>query len=328
MPRVINIICDRALLGAYTEDRHDVDAAMVRRAAGEVYGRTLAPAWLLPAALAGSLLLLAGAALAWRYLPLPRFNFAHHNSEAHAAVAAAPVTAPKPPPTLPELLTADATATTADAAFTALFTLWNANYAPGPADPCTQAVAQGLNCVTLHSSLAQLRELKRPAILMLTDAGGVARQVVLSGIGADGAALQVGARSIRVAIAELSRYWYGDCVVLWRPAKLPVNVLRPGMHGPAVNSLRTQLLQASSAPAGNAHSFSFDDELTQLVENFQRTHHLNVDGVAGIETQLLLDAVLAAPGTPLLQSLDTPAAQERPASLDKPVTATPGGAAS
>ncbi len=317
VPRVINVICDRALLGAYTEDRHDVDAAMVRRAAGEVYGRTLAPVWLLPAAVACTLLLLlAGAALAWRYLPLPHLSFASHHNVARAAAAAAPIAPPKPPPTLPELLATDPTATTADAAFTALFTLWNASYTPGPADPCTQAVAQKLNCVTLHSSLAQLRDLKRPAILMLVDDAGAPRQVVLAGIGTDGAALQVGARNIHIAISELSRYWYGDCVVLWRPANLPVNVLRLGMHGPAVRSLRTQLLQASSAPADPGHNFSFDDELTQLVEDFQRAHHLTVDGVAGVETQLLLDAVLAAPGTPLLQS------------LDKPTTAAPVGAAS
>ncbi|MBS0387600.1 MAG: AAA family ATPase [Proteobacteria bacterium] len=307
VPRVINVICDRALLGAYTEDRHEVDAALVRRAAGEVYGRALWPAWLPPAAWAGGLLLLlAAAGLAWRFLPAPGFGYLGRHAPARAAVVAPPVAKPKPPPTLAQALAADSGATTADAAFTALFALWNASYAPGPADPCTQAVAQKLNCVTLHSSLAQLRDLKRPAILMLVDDGGAPRQVVLAGIGTDAAELKVGERNVRVPISELSRYWYGDCVVLWRPPSLPVNELRPGMHGPAVHKLRTQLLQASSAPADNAHGFSFDDALTQLVEDFQRAHHLAVDGVAGIETQMLLDAVLAAPGTPLLQSLDKP----------------------
>ena len=45
IPRVINIICDRALLGAYTQDLHQVPAALVRRAAAEVFGRStrLAP---------------------------------------------------------------------------------------------------------------------------------------------------------------------------------------------------------------------------------------------------------------------------------------------
>lgn len=40
IPRLINSICDRALLGAYTEDRQRVEPATVRRAAAEVLGRS------------------------------------------------------------------------------------------------------------------------------------------------------------------------------------------------------------------------------------------------------------------------------------------------
>jgi len=36
------------------------------------------------------------------------------------------------------------------------------------------------------------------------------------------------------------------------------------------------------------------------VQNFQREHRLNVDGIAGVQTQLVLDTVLAEPGSPLL----------------------------
>ena len=39
----------------------------------------------------------------------------------------------------------------------------------------------------------------------------------------------------------------------------------------------------------------------QLVEQFQRANRLTVDGIAGIETQVALDAALAAPDSPLLQ---------------------------
>jgi general secretion pathway protein A len=137
---------------------------------------------------------------------------------------------------------------------------------------------------------------------MLADEHGASHQVVLTGIGAELATLQVGARSVRVGISELARYWYGDCVLLWRPATLPVSELRPGMRGSAVRDLRSQLLQANGTAPGAAHSATFDPELTRVVEEFQRAHHLAVDGIAGVETQLLLDAVLAAPGTPTLQS--------------------------
>src|ERR1700685_3701951 len=39
IPRVINVACDRALLGAYTQETRKITAALVRRAAGEVYCR-------------------------------------------------------------------------------------------------------------------------------------------------------------------------------------------------------------------------------------------------------------------------------------------------
>ena len=313
VPRVINVICDRALLGAYTEDRHEVDATLVRRAAGEVFGRPLAPPWQKPAVMAGSALLLVAAAfLLWRLLPHATVTAAGTAATAGNPAAVATGAASHPPPpvaavlSLSSLLANAGAATTADAAFTGLLKLWQASYIPGPADPCTQAAAQRLACVTLHSSIAQLRELQRPAILMLADEHGASHQVVLTGIGAELATLQIGVRSVRVGITELARYWYGDCVLLWRPANLPVSELRPGMRGAAVRGLRSQLLQANGAAPGAAPGVvanaNFDPELTRLVEDFQRSHHLAVDGIAGVETQLLLDGVLAAPGTPILQS--------------------------
>jgi general secretion pathway protein A len=43
VPRLINIICDRALLGAYARRRLQVDKALVRKAAGEVTGEPALP---------------------------------------------------------------------------------------------------------------------------------------------------------------------------------------------------------------------------------------------------------------------------------------------
>src|SRR5271165_3883202 len=46
VPRVINVTCDRALLGAYTQETRKVTASLVRRAAAEVYGRRFLPVWI------------------------------------------------------------------------------------------------------------------------------------------------------------------------------------------------------------------------------------------------------------------------------------------
>ena len=193
--------------------------------------------------------------------------------------------------------------TSPDTAFATLLRLWNAEYQAGPTDPCTQAETKGLYCVTLQSSLAQLREFGRPAILMLGEGGVALHQVVLVGIGPDAVVLQMGPRTVKVPIADLSLHWFGDCVLLWHPATPPVPELRPGMRGPAVRSLRTQLLQVNGGYPTGAPSSAYDAELSRLVEDFQRAHHLTVDGIAGVETQLIIDGELAVPGSPILQAL-------------------------
>lgn len=56
VPRLVNIICDRALLGAYVENQHRVDPSIVKKASREVFGelkqvehQRLLRRWLLPA---------------------------------------------------------------------------------------------------------------------------------------------------------------------------------------------------------------------------------------------------------------------------------------
>src|SRR5688572_22652867 len=70
VPRVINVISDRALLGSYTQDRHRVSGTLVRRAATEVFGRAFAPVWFPWASIAaGAVLLVLGAIALWRFVP-------------------------------------------------------------------------------------------------------------------------------------------------------------------------------------------------------------------------------------------------------------------
>ena len=46
VPRVMNVICDRALLGAYSRETRTVNKRLVRRAANEVSGQPLPPAFM------------------------------------------------------------------------------------------------------------------------------------------------------------------------------------------------------------------------------------------------------------------------------------------
>ena len=106
IPRVINVTCDRALLGAYTEETRKVTSSLVRRAAGEVYGRRFVPLWLGWVAGALGLVGVAGAAFVgwqmWQRQISPLHasrNRAHVAAPGNSAAGAAlPLTAQSPAP--------------------------------------------------------------------------------------------------------------------------------------------------------------------------------------------------------------------------------------
>jgi general secretion pathway protein A len=310
VPRVINVICDRALLGAYSMDRHRVTGSLVRAAATEVFGRRFAPHWM-PWALTGGLvatLMLAIIAL----LSLKPWGHAVKAApvaaRVAAPVAALPVTPIKPPPPpapqLTQLLAQHAADTDTDSAFTRLFGLWGAKYQPNGTDPCTQAAAQGLACVAERGSYGQLRLYNHPAILLLNDGSGTSHQVVLTRLDDEHAQLDLGGPQ-SVGMGELSRYWLGDFVMLWRPASSPVKALSSGMRGAPVRWLRQSLQQLHGDHGTAPVSDVYDDQLASLVKEFQRAHQLTVDGIAGIQTQIALAAAVAPSDAPLLSAADT-----------------------
>ncbi|MBV6418786.1 MAG: hypothetical protein CMLOHMNK_03746 [Steroidobacteraceae bacterium] len=329
IPRLVNVICDRALLGAYTQDRHRVTPSIVRHAAGEVFGRRVAPRWLpWVAALGGAVVAaLAGVAL-WQSDAFRRGGSAsaanatgevrtHAAGDSGAARAATtatadagasmnpatatPAAAATPPhPTVAALLAQHPAQMTRDAAFERLLARWGASFTPGAGDACAQAAQAGLQCAEQRGSYAQLRLSNRPAVLTLGDDQGNAHQVLLVALGDEEARLDIGGSEFTVGIADLARYWFGDFTLLWQPLAMPVRALAPGMSGEAVQRLRERLERhAGVAPATPADD-QYDTSLVRLVENFQRERRLDIDGIAGTQTQLALDASAPAPGTPQL----------------------------
>jgi general secretion pathway protein A len=301
VPRLINIIADRALLGAFTEDRHVVTGSVVRRAAGEVFGKTFQPRWL-PLAAAGAV---GSIAVVSAVLLVPRLlePKATPPAAAPVAVAAPPAAKPKPAaPTLDALLAQYDAETDPDNAFNKLFALWGMRYVAGRVDPCSQALQAGLECLTQRGSLAQLRLFNRPAVLNVIDSAGRAHQLVLAGLDDEHAQVDLGGARREVGIGDLSRSWFGDYVLLWKPAAGDSQPLALGARNPRVKWLRDSLRRVNGLPADEAGGDRYDAALVTLVEDFQRKNRLAVDGIAGVQTQVALDAALADSATPFLKN--------------------------
>ena len=145
-----------------------------------------------------------------------------------------------------------------------------------------------------------MRTLNRPAVLTLTDDVGGTHQVVLVGLTDDDATIELGGGTQTVPIATISRYWFGDFLLLWRPPLAVAKSLGPGMRGAEVRWLRENVRAAQGLPEARPASDLYDEELTRLVQDFQRAHRLNADGVAGVQTQIVLDTVINPSGSPTL----------------------------
>ncbi len=314
VPRVINVICDRALLGAYSLDRHRVTGSLVGSAAAEVFGRRFTPDWVPWAATAAIALVLSGVTFAvWKVQPWHTRALTAASSMVVArddGAAAVPVALATTPPAVPrplqlaQLLAQHLAETDTDSAFGKLFTLWGAKYQPSSTDPCTQAASLGLACIAERGSFGQLRLYNHPAILLLHDGAGATHQVVLTALDDEQAHLDVGGGQA-VSLGELSRYWLGDFVMLWRPVSSPVKALSGGMRGAQVRWLRQSLQRLRGEQSDAPVSDVFDADLAGEVREFQRKHQLAVDGIAGVQTQIALASAVAGSDAPLLSAADT-----------------------
>jgi general secretion pathway protein A len=325
IPRQINIICDRALLGAYARGTREVTPEIADQAAREALGqapqpgigpgsrlrallRPLSPRWV-EGALAVAALIVAGVLLSERFdrpapaapVPLPA-----------AAPAAAAIAAPVVPPPASSVATAAtpdidadigalrATAQPLPLVMERLIGLWDPKITiPRGENICRSLSQQGLECYRDNGTWADLAQLDHPAILSLNTGAGKTQYVLLRELGSDSAVLDSGNGPLRLQLSQLDSLWSGEFLLLWR-RDTDAASLAPGMHGANVMWLRRRLAQAEGKSLQPPVPQNYGPELRSEVQAFQTAHGLDADGVAGARTLILLSNVGHPAGTPLL----------------------------
>jgi len=311
VPRVINVICDRALLGAYSRESRTVDKQLVRKAASEVSGQRVGAGmlkWLAPV-LGVAALALAGSVL-WSNLggdppaasrttsTLPVASLVTPEGE---TVPIAEAVADDHSPAIGDLFAAYDAAT----AYSALLGLWGIQYDAAAGSVCSQAEAAGLRCYFQRGTWGSLRLLDRPAILTLTGKDSASFDMALVGLDENNASIAAADGTVVLPLPALEDYWYGQFMLLWRPANNDDAAIGPGMRSENVRWLRQSLaaLDTDYQPApGN--SDLFDAALEGRLIDFQRSHRLAADGLAGQKTQIIINSLLALDDTPRLKSSD------------------------
>ena len=285
VPRRINLLCDRALLGAYVENQPQVTRQILRRAAAEVFAEAggAAPAagsglrWpqLAGGVLAGAVIT---AALAWYFMPVNKVVAPVAAVSKPAAATSVPVTVPVP---------AQASAAPdRDAVLRQLAALWGEHLPAG--DACQAAARAGLRCLQSRGGVAELRVLDRPAMLILRGKDGAGEQLaLLSGVQGDTASVQIDGKPVTMPVPELAQRGDGDFVTFWRAPRNWRDEVPVGARGPDVDWLAARLAQLHGMPLPSGN-LPLDADMQRLLREFQRSQNLKADGLAGPKTFMRL----------------------------------------
>jgi len=318
VPRRINLLADRALLGAYADGAARVDHRIVERAAAEVFGPDerlqrlgrLAP-WGLGLATGAAL---ASAAALWlqRDPPAPPSASALKVAALGPAASAASATASAAvtPASGALAVAAPVFITAADLttryaaplrreadAWRELAPLWPTG---GPdssaADPCASGAASTWQCFkSSNGGLALIRQLDRPGLLTLRDEAGRPLYALLVALDERSATLRLGGQNVTVALVSLASLWQGDFATYWRAPAGYRRTVGDGDDGALVDQLAAQLaaLRGEPAPAGAQR---YDAALKSRVQAFQLANGIQADGLAGPATFMQLARAFDAAG--------------------------------
>jgi len=296
VPRRINLLCDRALLGAYAESSAVVTRTILRQSAREVFvaaGDAPRKAARWPLALGGVLAGVALTAVAWQ--TLPKYPAAAQSVAPAPAAPVAKVALPVPATTAAPAPAAIAVAAEApaaaisgedeDTAVRELAGLWDATLPAG--DPCDAALAVNLRCHQGKGGLYELRLLDRPAVVALHD-GATTRYALLTRLDDTKASLLAGGVTQRVAIATLVQQLGGEFTTLYKMPRGFRSQLVAGAQGPDVDWIAQRLAQVNDEAPPPVEQ-PMGKRTRVLLKAFQMSQNLKSDGVVGPRTYMRLN---------------------------------------
>jgi general secretion pathway protein A len=294
VPRRINLLCDRALLGAYASGNGNVTRRIVDRAAAEVFPKSVRSGTVRTRSLLGAALVIAAGAglltaathvtdpaLATRKLAAAAPAAAH---PASAAAAAVPVALPVA--TKPTLLREE------DDAWRELAQAWKLPLPDG--DPCAALAREQVRCFSSKLSLPLIRQLGRPGIVTLDTHTGQPSYAILTALTDQTATLSAAGTEQTVTLTALADRWQGEFATLWRAPSGYADKAKDGQGGPALEWVAVQLaaVRGVPAPTGNVR---LDPRLRADLRAFQVAQGLPVDGLAGPLTYMQLNRASGVP---------------------------------
>jgi general secretion pathway protein A len=316
IPRKINLLCDRAMLGAYVQNQKQIDRHILNRAAKEVFGTALESGnrfALSPARLGIAVATLAMMAVGGYMVYQHQDNFVrlgakfktYFSADAAPPIEEASAAAPPRISNFLQLLDLQTEAVSKKNAFQSLFAQWGLPVSlKADENPCEIAPTKGLSCLEKSGDLRSLRDIDRPAVLRFL--AGEVRPVYATLLALDNkiATLSIGSQQVTTSLVELESRWLGDYTVLWRLPPAYNDAIRVGANGPDVQWLASQLAIIGGKVPVSSGIVSYDARLIRQVKDFQAQEGLHPDGIAGVQTLIRINSRVD-PGVPRLARSST-----------------------
>jgi len=320
VPRLINVICDRALLGGYVNNRNSIDTAIVRKAVLEVQGEKInffPLTSLIIGGLVGILFVFVGL---WIYSPsfdflnkfLPSFEKVFEkaqepeiptsvaietdtNALVEVKASETPAQPEKAPPNLLEILQDTDIISDIESAFATLFQQWQLNYSDlKGVTACERASEKDLACLHRTGSWEDIRRFNRPAVIELMTRDGKQYHAVITKLEGETVTLDFSGQTFEFPLHEINNYWLGQFLLLWQPPSLPIVSLKAGMTSKDVIWVRKLLnIHEKVENASSSLSSRFDSALKKRIIAFQSDYGLKTDGIVGEQTLLILSTLSA-----------------------------------
>ena len=311
IPRVINLVCDRAMLGAYANETRIVNPNILNKAATEVLGagewsvtgkRSLNP-WIASSSVAALLVVLFGA-FTWHWfstqpgkapISVAQANAAPSSDSLAAPVAldtSSDISLPIEPlapllPTFGQVAMQSHYQTEGDA-YADLFGTWGVQYNPqANGAACNFADSVSLACLSRAGNLGSVRHFGVPAILRLYTQEGE-RFLVLKSLSDAAATVILNGTETEVSLGDIDQYWRGQFSLLWKKPPSYHAPLQPGSIAPLSKWLSYQLDVWEKKPNPEMGRSIYDEMMVERVRSFQRQVGEQDDGVVGVGTLIQL----------------------------------------
>ena len=299
IPRVINIVCDRALLGAYSTEKRIITPGIIARAAAETLDvgvKKISKSTVAITAMLGFCLTASG------LYYFKTSGWLNHGS----AILSGMLFMPQKPmasvpvdsfseTTMPNKKTEtvstlfddyiDSPERTLPVALAGMLEVWGKTPVTAGLLDCSVIETTGLQCLAGQAQWPDMLSLNRPVIMEFPSSAGERHYALLTGM-KKGKPIFQDSPDLIFPLQSVLKRWEGRYLLLVQPP-LPgpgTDHIRPYQQSDAVLWLRQQLDLIDGMHSHSPQPRLFDEALKTRVLAFQRSHRLTEDGLVGPNT--------------------------------------------